>query len=252
MYRHYRRQVILLLDEYDAPIQQAWENGFYRECISFMKQFMGSVLKGNDTLDFAVMTGVLRVAKESIFSDLNNLDVCSVLSQSYSSVIGFTRDEVAKMALDLGQEDKLLVLQQWYDGYHFGKDEIYNPWSVINFFKEGQIGDYRVNTSGNGIIRLLLQQIQPETRENLFHLLQGGHVTALIREGVIYEDIGQDEDALYTLLLTTGYLTAISTRRGIGGLYCELAIPNREVEDIYRFEILDHLPMPLPKTPQKP
>lgn len=239
LHGYYGKKVILLLDEYDAPIQQAWECGFYEECISFMKQMMGSALKGNDDLDFAILTGVLRVAKESIFSDLNNLDVCSVLSTRYDDVIGFTSGEVAKMAADLQQESQLPDIKEWYDGYHFGHAEIYNPWFVIHFFRNQMVGDYWVNTSGNGLIREMLRHITPETVENLTTLLYGKSVTVLIREGVIYEDIGRDEDALYTMLMTTGYLTAQSWTRGIGGLRCRLIIPNREIQDIYRIEILD-------------
>lgn len=241
MHQHFGKPVILLLDEYDAPIQQAWEHGFYTECIAFMKQFLGSVLKGNRDLDFAVLTGVLRVAKESIFSDLNNLDVCSVMDAAYRDVIGFTPQEVAQMAEDLSMTAALPALKAWYDGYLFGGAEIYNPWSIVNFFRHGDVGDYWVNTSGNGIIREMLRHVTAETEMDLLSLLQGRHVTALIREGVIYEDIGRDTDALYTMLLTTGYLTAVSRKRGIGGIRCELVIPNREVQDVYRFEILDKM-----------
>lgn len=241
MHQHFGKPVILLIDEYDAPIQQAWEHGFYTECIAFMKQFLGSVLKGNRDLDFAVLTGVLRVAQESIFSDLNNLDVCSVMDAAYREVIGFTPQEVAQMAEDLTMAEALPDLKKWYDGYLFGGAEIYNPWSIINFFRHGEVGDYWVNTSGNGIIREMLRHVTADTEGDLLALLQGCQVTALIREGVIYEDIGHDTDALYTMLLTTGYLTAVSRRRGIGGIRCELVIPNREVQDIYRFEILDKM-----------
>ncbi|XOQ24966.1 MAG: AAA-ATPase-like domain-containing protein [Mitsuokella multacida] len=239
LHQHYGKKVILLIDEYDAPIQQAWDNDFYKECISFMKQMLGSALKSNDDLEFAVLTGVLRVAKESIFSDLNNLDVCSVLSPQYDDAVGFTPAEVEKMAADLGMEDRLPEIQQWYDGYRFGQAEIYNPWSVINFFRNGEVGDYWVNTSGNGIIREMLQQANDDTIQNLQSLLSGATIQTAIREGVIYDDIGEDEDALYTMLLTTGYLTVTSRRRGIGGLICELKIPNREVQDIYRYEVLN-------------
>ena len=206
-----------------------------------MKQFLGSVLKGNRDLDFAVLTGVLRVAKKSIFSDLNNLDVCSVMDAAYRDVIGFTPQEVAQMAEDLSMTTALPALKAWYDGYLFGGAEIYNPWSIVNFFRHGDVRDYWVNTSGNGIIREMLRHVTAETETDLLSLLQGRHVTALIREGVIYEDIGRDTDALYTMLLTTGYLTAVSRKRGIGGIRCELVIPNREVQDVYRFEILDKM-----------
>lgn len=238
--QHHGKKVILLIDEYDAPIQQAWENGFYKECISFMKQMLGSVLKGNENLEFAVMTGVLRVAKESIFSDLNNLDVCSVLSTRYDDVIGFTPAEVKKMAEDLGMSDRLPEIRQWYDGYRFGQAEIYNPWSVINFFRNGEVGDYWVNTSANGILRVLLEHADAERIESLQELLAGSAISVTLNERVIYEDIGRDKSALYTLLLTTGYLTAESASRTRRNRYA-LRIPNDEIRDVYATEILNHL-----------
>lgn len=239
--QHHGKKVILLIDEYDAPIQQAWENGgFYRECISFMKQMLGSVLKGNENLEFAVMTGVLRVAKESIFSDLNNLDVCSVLSTRYDDVIGFTPDEVRQMAKDLGMSDRLPEIRKWYDGYRFGKAEIYNPWSVINFFRNGEFGDYWVNTSANGILRALLEHADAERMESLQDLLAGGTIAVTLNERVIYENIGRDKSALYTLLLTTGYLTAESASPMRRNRYA-LRIPNDEIRDVYATEILNHL-----------
>lgn len=238
--QHHGKKVILLIDEYDAPIQQAWENGFYKECISFMKQMLGSVLKGNENLEFAVMTGVLRVAKESIFSDLNNLDVCSVLSTRYDDVIGFTPAEVKKMAEDLGMEDRLPEIKKWYDGYRFGRAEIYNPWSVVNFFRNGEFGDYWVNASANGILRVLLEHVDAERIESLQDLLAGGTISVTLNERVIYEDIGRDKSALYTLLLTTGYLTAQSASHTRRNRYA-LRIPNDEIRDVYATEILNHL-----------
>lgn len=239
--QHYGKKIILLLDEYDAPIEKAWENGFYKECISFMKQMLNPVLKTNENLEFALLTGVLRVAKESIFSGLNNLSVCTVMSNDYAEIFGFTTAEVKKMAQDLQQEDLLPAIQQWYDGYRFGRRHMYNPWSVINFFSHGELGDYWVNTSGNGIIQHMLRHLDEEKERVLLALLHGESVTAAVREGVIYEDIDRDEDTLYTMLLTTGYLTAIDKRRGIGGILAKLVIPNREVQDVYRSEILERI-----------
>lgn len=234
------RPVILLIDEYDTPIQQAWEGGFYKECITFMKQLLGSALKGNENLHFSIMTGVLRIAKESIFSDLNNLDVCSVMSDNYADIIGFTAAEVKKMAYDLGKKDALDDIKTWYDGYRFGHCEIYNPWSVINFFRNGQVGDYWVNMSGNGILRILLQRADAERTASLQGLLQGNTETVTLNERVIYSDIGSDKSALYTLLLTTGYLT-ISQASPIRRNRYELRIPNKEIKDIYGREILNYL-----------
>ena len=241
LYQHYGKPVILLIDEYDAPIQQAWERGFYGECIRFMRQFLGSALKTNASLDFAVLTGVLRIAKESIFSGLNNLDVCSVMTDQYSDVFGFTADEVSDIAFSLQFRHMLPEIQAWYDGYRFGKAYIYNPWSVINFFDKQTLADYWVNTSGNAILRQLMKQTDTEQKEALLSLLQGDSVTAVIREGVIYDDIGENPDALYTMLLTTGYLTAIHKQSTFGGQLCRLVIPNREVKDAYRAEVLERM-----------
>ena len=240
LYQHYGKPVILLIDEYDAPIQYAWERGFYDECISFMRRFLGSVLKTNDALDFSVLTGVLRISKESIFSGLNNLDVCSVMTEQYSDVIGFTPEEVAKIASDL-QDERLPELKEWYDGYRFGESHMYNPWSVNNFFKYKKTGDYWVNTSGNVILKQMLQYLTVQQEQMLYALLRGETIAAVVRENVIYSDIGRDRDVLYTMLVTTGYLTVKSKRSVPGGVLCELAIPNREVRDIYQFEILDRL-----------
>ncbi|XOQ24984.1 MAG: AAA-ATPase-like domain-containing protein [Mitsuokella multacida] len=234
--QHHGKKVILLIDEYDAPIQQAWENGFYKECISFMKQMLGSVLKGNENLEFAVMTGVLRVAKESIFSDLNNLDVCSVLSTRYDDVIGFTPAEVKKMAEDLGMSDRLPEIRQWYDGYRFGQAEIYNPWSVINFFRNGEVGDYWVNTSANGILRVLLEHADAERIESLQDLLAGGTISVTLNERVIYEDIGRNKSMLCTLLLAQGYLAMVSLSPIRRTRYV-LHIPNNEIRDAWKYGI---------------
>lgn len=241
LHQHYGKPVILLIDEYDAPIQQAWEQGFYEECIRFMRQFLGSALKTNASLDFAVLTGVLRIAKESIFSGLNNLDVCSVMTDQYSDVFGFTADEVSDIASALQCRHMLPEIQAWYDGYRFGKADIYNPWSVINFFDKQTLADYWVNTSGNAILRQLMKQTDAEQKESLLSLLHGDSVTAVIREGVIYDDIGENPDALYTMLLTTGYLTAIHKQSTFGGQLCRLVIPNREVKDAYRAEVLERM-----------
>lgn len=241
LHQHYGKPVILLIDEYDAPIQQAWERGFYGECIRFMRQFLGSALKTNASLDFAVLTGVLRIAKESIFSGLNNLDVCSVMTDQYSDVFGFTADEVSDIASALQCRHMLPEIQAWYDGYRFGKADIYNPWSVINFFDKQTLADYWVNTSGNAILRQLMKQTDAEQKEDLLSLLHGDSVTAVIREGVIYDDIGENPDALYTMLLTTGYLTAIHKQSTFGGQLCRLVIPNREVKDAYRVEVLERM-----------
>ena len=238
LWKHYGVKTILLLDEYDAPIQHAWEDGYYEDMIRFMRQFYSEVLKGNDALEFAVLTGVLRVAKESIFSGLNNLKVCSVLSEAYSDVFGFTGEEVARMAADLQMEDKLPEIRAWYDGYSFGGSEIYNPWSVIMYFDaKCKPAPYWVNTSGNGIIKYMLDRLDGRGREDLQSLMDGNTISKQVQEGIIYEEIGSNADDLYTMLLTTGYLKCTSSQDSLLGTYMDLQIPNLEILRLFTREI---------------
>lgn len=241
LYRYYKIRPIVLIDEYDVPIQNAYNHGFYETAISYFRTFYNNTLKGNEFLDFALLTGVLRIAKESIFSGLNNLRVCSLLDDAYADVMGFTADEVAKMAHDTGNVAALPTLKAWYDGYHFGQADIYNPWSVINFFAEGKPGDYWINTSSNDIIQHMLQGHTKNQEKNLLALLHGESVAAVIREGLIYSDIDRNKDALYTMLLMTGYLTAVSTTPVPNGKLCQLTIPNRELYHVFQSEILKRL-----------
>lgn len=241
MRQHYGKNVILLLDEYDAPIQKAWENGFYDECISFMRALLGSVLKGNPYLDFAILTGVLRVAKESIFSDLNNLDVCSILRDKYSDIFGFTEEEVKALLENQGMIDKLSEVKAWYDGYQMGKKDIYNPWSVINYVANGGIPrPYWVRTSGNGILQELLTHADMLRVRMVQGLLQDKPVRVTLDEGVIYPEIGQNPAALFTMMLTTGYLTIQEVISEMDERYA-LRIPDEEIKRLYRTEILNHL-----------
>ena len=238
LWKHYGVKTILLLDEYDAPIQHAWEDGYYEDMIRFMRQFYSEVLKGNDALEFAVLTGVLRVAKESIFSGLNNLKVCSVLSEDYSDIFGFTGEEVARMAADLQREDKLPEIRAWYDGYSFGGSEIYNPWSVIMYFDaKCKPAPYWVNTSGNGIIKYMLDRLDGRDREDLQSLMDGNTISKQVQEGIIYEEIGSNADDLYTMLLTTGYLKCTRSQDSLLGTYMDLQIPNLEILRLFTREI---------------
>ena len=239
MEAHYGKKPVLLLDEYDVPIQSAWEHGYYDEAIDFFREFYSTALKTNPSLDFAVMTGVLRIAKENIFSALNNLDVDSVLQMRYPEAFGFTTAEVGKMAEDLGCTDKLSELRYWYDGYRFAGREIYNPWSVVQYFSRNcEAAAYWVNTSGNAILEELMKSADREHFEALDTLLQGGTVSAFLEEGVIYSDIGEDQDALYTMLVTTGYLTVDHSEEDELGLKAFLVLPNREIRALFRREVL--------------
>ena len=242
LYKHYGIKPIVLIDEYDAPIQAAWEDGYYDAMIMFMRQFYSEVLKTNEALEFAVLTGVLRVAKESIFSGLNNLRVCTVLSEAYSDVFGFTREEVAKLADALGRHDKLAEIQEWYDGYNFGGQEIYNPWSVIQYFQENcRPAAYWVNTSANGIIRKMMQRVGRKVEGELNQLMQGNVVSKNVHESIIYEAIGSNADDFYTLLLTTGYLKAVSIEPDSFGEKVALKIPNKEIYNLFRVEIVRYM-----------
>ncbi len=242
LYKHYGIKPIVLIDEYDAPIQAAWEDGYYDAMMMFMRQFYSEVLKTNEALEFAVLTGVLRVAKESIFSGLNNLRVCTVLSEAYSDVFGFTHEEVAKLADALGRHDKLAEIQEWYDGYNFGGQEIYNPWSVIQYFQENcRPAAYWVNTSANGIIRKMMQRVGRKVEGELNQLMQGNVVSKNVNESIIYEAIGSNADDFYTLLLTTGYLKAVSIEPDSFGEKVALKIPNREIYNLFRVEIVRYM-----------
>ncbi|MBR4696261.1 MAG: AAA family ATPase, partial [Selenomonadaceae bacterium] len=239
---YHGKKPILLLDEYDAPILSAWENGYYKECIDFMRGFLGSALKTNPSLHLAVLTGVTRVSKESIFSGLNNLDVCSVLSDSYSDAFGFTQEEAAKLMEECGVMDKLPELRRWYDGYRFGETEIYNPWSVVNFVKNGcKFQPYWLNVSGNSILHVLLEEVDEDRRTELEGLMNDVPVETTIDEGVVYGDIHASSNSLYMMMLTTGYLKAVEAHWDSSGEelpFCKLLIPNREIRTIYRKEIL--------------
>ena len=236
---YYGKRVVLLLDEYDAPIQYAWAHGYYKAAIDFFRAFYSEAFKTNLSLDFAILTGVLRVAKESIFSGLNNLKVSSVISGPYSDACGYTKEEVTKMVNDLGHADKLEEIAAWYDGYLFHGVEIYNPWSVNNYFSEHCDPDvYWVNTSSNDIFQPLLAQANEERWKELTALLTGKTVTLDLQEGIIYDEIGQQNNAIYTILLQTGYLKVVQTVRMTGGRLYELAIPNREIRYLYQKEIL--------------
>ena len=241
--KHHGREAILLLDEYDAPIISAWERGYYDDCIDFMRGFWGEALKTNEALDFAVLTGVTRVSKESIFSGLNNLDVCGVLSDIYADTFGFTQAEVECLMTACGVEDRLPELKRWYDGYQFGNVEIYNPWSVINFIRNScKFQPYWLNTSGNSILKALLARIDARKEKDLMGLLEGKAVSTPLRENIIYADLNSDRNTLYMMLLTSGYLKAVKTWKDeYYEDWVSLEIPNLEIRRAYRYEVLEYI-----------
>ncbi len=241
--RYHKKPALVLIDEYDAPIQYAFDYGYYDEAVTFMRNFLSSVLKSNPDLDFAVLTGVLRIAKESIFSSLNNLKVSSLISGKYTEAMGFTEKEIGQIAKDFNASDKLPQIKEWYDGYSFAGTNVYNPWSVINYFdNDFEPSVYWLNTSGNSIVKELLKRTDKEQTKELQSLLQGGSVNAKIDEGAIYSDIYKNRNALYTMLLTTGYLTPVSKPVMRGSmLSAVLRIPNREITSVYATEIVERI-----------
>jgi len=243
--RYYHKNPVLLIDEYDAPIQCAWDHGCYDEVISVVRTFLSSAFKDNPFINFAVVTGVLRVAKESIFSGLNNLVVSTVLHGGCGDAFGFTPQEVAEMARVLGCEDKLPELARWYDGYHFQGADIYNPWSVLNYFQEHcKARPFWVNTSSNSILRTMLARADARTWKEMQALLAGKSIASAITESTIYSDhMGAQRNELYSVLLFCGYL------QGTGEILDEdegedaeplyqLSIPNKEIRFIFRREVL--------------
>ncbi len=241
--RYHGKNVLVLIDEYDAPIQYAWDYGYYKEAIVFIRNYLSSVLKSNSALDFAVLTGVLRIAKESIFSSLNNLEVDSVVSGAYWDAMGFTFEEIQKMAADFHVTEKLSEIKEWYDGYNFDGQEIYNPWSVVSYFKQNcRPATYWVNTSGNAILTKMLQQAKPSQCRALTQLLHGGKISAVLYEGFIYDEIYQNSDALYSMLLTTGYLTIVDYPDPyVDENEASMRLPNREIRTLFKQEVMRYL-----------
>lgn len=238
------QKAIILIDEYDVPVQSAWQHGFYDDMIQFMRNFLGNALKTNKFLERAVMTGVLRITKESIFSDLNNFKVYSVLSNRYADACGFTEGEVRQLLEETGHADKIAEAKLWYDGYRFGAMELYNPWSILNYIADGcKPAPYWTNTSENSILGKLVSQADTQRTEDLRALYEGETIHTYFDETVIYDQIGQNDEALYTLMLNTGYLT-VGEHDIESGV---LRIPNREVRRSYRNQILKSLQDCLPR-----
>ena len=238
--KHHHSKVIVLIDEYDTPIQQGHSRNFYNEVINFMRNFMSGGLKDNASLEFAVLTGILRVSKENLFSGLNNPVVNSVLDEKYSEYFGFTDSEVQEMAAYYGQNGKMKSLREWYDGYRFGNTEIYNPWSVANYFYNNcQTRPYWTNTSDNQIMKEILSSLTSEIAENLFSLMQGQTVQASLNMDVIYPNITDGTDTIFSFLLIAGYLKPVSeVVETEFGTFVELALPNKEIQRVYNTEIL--------------
>ena len=242
LHKAYGEKPILLLDEYDIPIQQGYVAGFYQEVISFMRNWLSGGLKDNVDLKFAALTGILRVAKESIFSGLNNLEVFTILDEPFRQYFGFTQGEVETLVKDYDCLDKLGEIKNWYDGYYFGNLDIYNPWSVLRYIKNDcQPEAYWLSTSSNDIIGQLLDEARLDTRDILKQLLDGESHYAAIDTNIVYPEIFQNENAIFSFLVMTGYLKA--KRHYLNETYYdyELRIPNKEISIAYKSEIIQKL-----------
>ena len=240
---HYNKAPIIIIDEYDTPIQEGYSKEFYDEIVGFMRNFFSGAFKDNSNLSYGFLTGILRIEQESIFSGLNNLAVSSVMDEEYDGYFGFTKQEVGEMLSYYGASDKADELRNWYDGYFFGSKEIYNPWSVINYLSKGCLPQaYWVNTGKNEVLEDVLDAATDDISEKLYSLLRGEPVIARIDQNVVYRSLADDPANIYSLLLVAGYLKTVKkVLQGDGAWLCEVAIPNRETAAVYKSEILSHL-----------
>lgn len=249
LHKHHGVSPVIIIDEYDIPIQQGHMEGYYDQVILFMRNLFSGGLKDNKHLSYGFLTGILRVAKESIFSGLNNLTIHSVLDNKYSSYFGFTCEEVKEMAAYYGVPDKYGELCEWYDGYRFGNTEIFNPWSVINYFNnECEPRAFWQSTGSNDIIGEIIAEADEEIYEKLTSLIKGETFITYIDTGVIYPQIKTNPATIYSFLLVAGYLKAIKTTLSFNGDFmCEVALPNREISLVYHKEILQQLDNIIPQ-----
>lgn len=240
LYKHYGQKTIILIDEYDVPLDKAFQNGYYREMVSLIRGIFGQALKTNEYLQFAVLTGCLRVSKESIFTGLNNFEINSIVDIDHDEEFGFTDEEVKKLLADYDRSDRYGVIKEWYDGYRFGNADIYCPWDVINYVKkllsdpEAEPQAFWINTSGNSLVKRFVDKADRTTKDEIEGLVAGKAIEKNIRLDLTYDEIDNSVDNLWSVLFTTGYLTM--TDRAVGGVY-KLVIPNREVREVFVSQI---------------
>ena len=238
--RYYKKKVIILLDEYDTPMQEAYVNGYWDELVSFTRSLFNATFKTNPYLERAIMTGISRVSKESIFSDLNNLQVITTTSGKYMDCFGFTEEEVFAAIDEYGLSEKRQEVKKWYDGFTFGKQkDIYNPWSILNYLDKRQIGTYWANSSSNSLAGKLIREGSRNVKENFEVLLRGKSIIVEIDEQIVYDQLDEDESAIWSLLLASGYLkvknrTTYTTDFGEWRQEYELELTNFEVGAMFR------------------
>ena len=239
MNAHYGKPVILLLDEYDVPLAKASSNGYYKEMLDVMKTMMSTSLKDNSHLQFAVVTGCLKIAKESIFTGTNNFISDTIIATHLNEYFGFTDQEVKDILKDIGLQEHFKEIKEWYDGYRFGNTDIYNPWSVLKYFNNYcEAEPYWVQTSENSTIREIISGLDNSTCENLRALLNGSAVESIVDTNIIYPKLKEQQTNIFGFLLMTGYLKSIKTTRANGICLCELSIPNKEIKSVYSQEIV--------------
>ena len=241
LHKHYNKECVIIVDEYDTPIQQGHLCDFYNEIVDFMRNFFSGGLKDNPHLAFGFLTGILRVAKESIFSGMNNLKTNSILDNSYSSYFGFTNEEVKDILAYYEYEDKYQEILEWYDGYRFGNTEIFNPWSVINYISDQCFPKaFWQSTGSNDIIGEIIGTATPEITENLYKLFCGNTITTYVDTSVIYPEVQNNPYSIYSFLLVAGYLkVAAIYPQNDGNYMCDVAIPNKEILYVYEKEVLN-------------
>ena len=236
LFEHYGKKSIILIDEYDVPLDKAFQHGYYKEMVSLLRGLFGQALKTNEFLQFAVLTGCLRVSKESIFTGLNNFKVLSIADVRFDEQFGFTDEEVRKLLKDYDREDYFSEAKEWYDGYHFGNADIYCPWDVINYVEhlrydpEAEPEAFWINSSGNDLVKRFVAKADQTTKDEIEQLIAGDVIEKKIRQDLTYDEIDQSIDNLWSVLFTTGYLT--QTGRAERGIY-KLMIPNKEVREVF-------------------
>ena len=245
LYKHFGQKTVILIDEYDVPLDKAFQNGYYKEMVSLIRGLFGQALKTNEFLQFAVLTGCLRVSKESIFTGLNNFEINSIVDIAHDEQFGFTDDEVRKLLLDYDRSERYPDVKEWYDGYHFGNTDIYCPWDVINFAKKlvwdpsARPSAFWINSSGNDMVKRFVDKADQTTRDEIEKLVAGGFVEKQLRLDLTYDEIDNTIDNLWSVLFTTGYLTkAGEVRLPDSGSYAyKLVIPNKEVREVFVLQI---------------
>ena len=240
LYKHYGQKAIILIDEYDVPLDKAFQHGYYREMVTLIRGLFGEAFKTNDFLQFAVLTGCLRISKESIFTGLNNFKVYAANDLRYDEAFGFTNEEVKRLLADYHLEEHFAEVKEWYDGYHFGNADIYCPWDVINyvddlvFDPQARPKSYWINSSGNELVKRFIDKADTTTRDEIEELIAGYAVEKRIRMDLTYDEIDNTIDNVWSVLFTTGYLT--QEGREMDGIY-RLIIPNKEVREVFVLQI---------------